>query len=236
MARPTRPGRGRSARAARSASLLAVGDQRVHEASLLAKPHHVTGLAQHPGARARLLAVGAAESDVGVGGADRPVERAHRFRLAADVDRPLHLQRPSAAGAGPADQLERDVGLPVAERGRRARRGRCSRPARPCPRGPGPWPGRAWRGEARTARTRRVRRRRARQAISSSASTAMARAPTRESDSARSRSAKSSRDALVDTAPVARAPRDTAYAAWCCLAAVADAPAVRRVTVREGTW
>ena len=95
--------------------LLAVGDQRVHEAALLSESHHVAGFAQHAGARQGLLAVDAAESDVGVGGADRSVERGRRLRLAADVDRPLHLERPAVGGRDAADQLERDVWLPVAD-------------------------------------------------------------------------------------------------------------------------
>ena len=95
--------------------LLPVGDQRVHEAALLAKPHHVPGLAQHARPRPRLLAVCAADADVGVGGADRAVERGDDARFAADVDRPLHLQPAAAGGRDAADQLERDVRLAVAD-------------------------------------------------------------------------------------------------------------------------
>ena len=97
----------------RGGLLLAVGDQRVDEASLLAKPHHVPGLAQHPEPRVWLVGVNAAEPDVGVGGADRAVERVHRCRLAADVDRPLDLPAGRSL-IGAADQLEREVRLPVA--------------------------------------------------------------------------------------------------------------------------
>ena len=95
--------------------LLAVGDQRVHEAALLAKPHHVPRLAQRARARAGLLAVRAAEPDVRVGGADRPVERGDRTGLAAHVDRPLQLIVAGRPGRPAADQLKRHVGLPVAQ-------------------------------------------------------------------------------------------------------------------------
>ena len=95
--------------------LLAVGDQRVHEAALLAKPHHVPRLAQRARARAGLLAVRAAEPDVRVGGADRPVERGDRSGLAADVDRPLQLIVAGRPGRPAADQLQRHIRLPVAQ-------------------------------------------------------------------------------------------------------------------------
>ena len=62
--------------------LLAVRDQRIDEAALLAKPHQVPGLAQPAGAWPGLLAVDATEPHVRVGGADRAVERGdgHRAR------------------------------------------------------------------------------------------------------------------------------------------------------------
>ena len=149
-----RPGRARSARAARTPAPRRRRSASRRSCAPCETASRSPGSRSTPGRGQRLLAVDAAEPDVGVGGADRAVERAHRSRLAADVDRPLHLQPAAVGGRDAADQLERDVRLPVARRGRRARRGRCSRSTRPCPRGPGPWPGRGWRGEARTARTR----------------------------------------------------------------------------------
>ena len=80
--------------------LFAVGDQRVDEASLLAKPHHVPRLAQHAGSRTGLLAVHAAEPDVGVGGADRAVERGDRLGLQRMlIDHSISRSAPGASTA-----------------------------------------------------------------------------------------------------------------------------------------
>ena len=67
------------------------------------------GLAQRPGARPGSVGVPAADPDVGVGGADRGVQRDHDPRLATNVDRPLHPAMPLVA-----HKLQRHVRLAVA--------------------------------------------------------------------------------------------------------------------------
>ena len=93
----------------RGSQRLVRGDERVDEAALLAEAHHVSGHPQAARARDGRLGVTAAEAHVGVGGADRGVERPGRGGLAAHVDRPLRT-----AIAVSADQLERHERLAVA--------------------------------------------------------------------------------------------------------------------------
>ena len=57
-----------------------------------------------------------------IGSTDRPIQRGHRPRLAAHVDRPFHLRAATRWTGRRADQLERDVRLPVASAVGRPRR------------------------------------------------------------------------------------------------------------------
>ena len=102
------------------------------------------------GVRLRACRREVAEADVGVGGAERAVERDGDRGLAADAERPF--ERAGRARARGGARRRRTAGR--GGRGRRGRRGRGWRSPRSCPRGPGAWPRRAGRDAARRARTR----------------------------------------------------------------------------------
>ena len=134
----------------RRGELVAGGQQRVDEAALLAEAQHVRRARAKFRSRGGRLAVAAAEPDVGVGGADRGVER--DAPSAARSGRRATIPARRTGRARGAARRRRTAGR--RGRARRGRRARCWRSPPSGPRGPAAWPRRAGRGAGRRARTR----------------------------------------------------------------------------------